>query len=101
MDLRAIYLPDLAFDPKEGSFIFEYDINTNTFKMVTDEEIQYDLECVIEDENFMVFTSQITCDNWYPYDKENTVESGDVDIIDKKNVNKIIEKLKAERNKLI
>jgi len=98
MDLRAIYIPDLAFSPKEGGFIFEYYIDTNTFKMIIDEEIQYDLECVIEDENFMVFTSQITCDSWYPYDEEHTVKSGDVDFIDKKDIYKIIEQIKKERS---
>jgi hypothetical protein len=97
MDLRAIYLPDLAFNPKEGSFIFEYDINTNTFKKIMDEEVQCDLKCVVEDDEFMIFTSQITCDSWYPYDKEHTVESGDVTIINKKDIYNVIEKIKKER----
>lgn len=98
MNLRAIFLPNLAFYPEENKFIFEYDTYTDKFKMITDEKIQYDVQDIIEDNSFIVFTSQITCDSWYPYDKEHIVESGDVDIIDKINIYEIIDKIKEETN---
>lgn len=94
MNLRAVYLPDLAFDPKDGNRIFEYDFEVNKFKMMLDEEIQYWLEDVIEDENFLVLKTNLSTDSWYPYGKGDSVISGEVEIIDKKDIKCVIEKIK-------
>lgn len=51
MKTRAIYTPDIRFDK-----VLVFELQGNKFICVTDEEIQYDIEDVIADNDWMIFS---------------------------------------------
>ena len=50
--IRAIYIGDVRFDVCP---VFELNFETNYFKMIKDNEIKYEKECVYEDSDFLIF----------------------------------------------
>lgn len=50
--IRAIYIGDVRFDQCP---VFELNMNTNYFEMLTDKEYRYEKEVVEEDDEFLVF----------------------------------------------
>lgn len=50
--IRAIYIGDVRFDRCP---VFELNMNTNYFEMLTDKEYRYEKEVVEEDDEFLVF----------------------------------------------
>lgn len=98
MEIRAIYLPDLAFDPSLGNFIFKLDLSDNKFKMMIDESFQYDVDSVINDIDFLIVATEITKKSW-KLSSEARIESlGEYRIIEHKNLLKEIDFLKKEMN---
>ena len=64
MEIKAIYLPDLAFDSSEGGFTFIYDSNAKRFVMESDKEVSYSEDSVLEDtESWLLFETQLLMDN--------------------------------------
>lgn len=60
-NIKAIYLPDLAFNSKE-SCIYEYEKGQDFFYMATDNEIIYDIEPLVEDEDWYIFETDLKID---------------------------------------
>lgn len=58
MKIRAIYLPDIAFNDTKN-IIFEFNKDTNSFILIGDESYRYDIECIIEDSNWILFETQL------------------------------------------
>ena len=58
MKIRAIYLPDIAFNDTKN-IIFEFNKDTNSFILIGDESYRYDKECIIEDSNWILFETQL------------------------------------------
>lgn len=83
MKIRAIYLPDLAFEPCDGNLIFEYDKQTKRFHMCIDPEFMYDVQAILEDNNWIVFETELCKD-------ENSIQYGITNIISKENLLKRI-----------
>ena len=50
--IRAIYIGDIRFDQCP---VFELNLDTNYFEMLTDKEFRYEKEVVEEDDEFLVF----------------------------------------------
>ncbi|MGF7058468.1 hypothetical protein [Brassicibacter mesophilus] len=50
--IRAIYIGDVRFDQCP---VFELNVETNYFEMLTDKEFRYERECVEEDSDFLIF----------------------------------------------
>lgn len=50
--IRAIYIGDVRFDRCP---VFELNMDTNYFEMLTDKEYRYEKEVVEEDDEFLVF----------------------------------------------
>lgn len=71
--IKAIYLPDLAFDSNK-SCIFEYKKGQDFFFMATDNEIIYDIEPLVEDENWYIFETELKIDE----DSINKFKYGEV-----------------------
>lgn len=64
MEIKAIYLPDLAFDSSKGGFTFVYDPNTKRFVMESDREVSYSEDSVLEDiESWLLFSTQLLVDD--------------------------------------
>ena len=64
MKIKAIYLPDLAFDASGGNFNFVYELESKVFKMEIDEEISYSEEDVLEDiESWLLFKTELMVDD--------------------------------------
>lgn len=64
MKIKAIYLPDLAFDSNTGNFNFVYNSNTKRFVMEIDKEISYSEDNVIEDmESWLLFKTELIIDD--------------------------------------
>lgn len=102
MNIRAVYLPDLAFANDKKNYTFEYNYESNKFEMIIDNECAYEIEMIIEDANFMLFVSEIICDGFYPYDEEHTIKSGNICIIkDKGELYNIIKLIKNDNEKEI
>lgn len=59
--IKAIYLPDLAFNSKE-SCVFEYEKGQDFFYMATDSEIIYDIKPLVEDEDWYIFETELKVD---------------------------------------
>ncbi len=51
MKTRAIYTPDMRFDK-----VLVFELQNNKFICITDEEIRYDIEDVIADSDWMIFS---------------------------------------------
>lgn len=64
MKIKAIYLPDLAFDARGGNFNFVYEPDTKMFKMEIDKEISYSEDDVLEDvESWLLFKTELMVDD--------------------------------------
>jgi hypothetical protein len=64
MQIKAIYLPDLAFDSSEGNFNFVYKSDTKTFDMEIDKEISYSEDSVLQDiESWLLFETKLITDD--------------------------------------
>lgn len=64
MKIKAIYLPDLAFDSNAGNFNFVYEPDTKRFVMEIDKEIKYLEESVLEDiESWLLFKTELKVDD--------------------------------------
>ena len=50
--IRAIYIGDIRFDQCP---VFELNLDTNYFEMLTDKEFRYEKEVVEEDDHFHIF----------------------------------------------
>lgn len=50
--IRAIYIGDVRFNQCP---VFELNVETNYFEMLTDKEFRYEKECVEEDSDFLIF----------------------------------------------
>ena len=64
MKIKAIYLPDLAFDSNEGNFNFVYRADIKRFVMEIDKEISYSEDSVLEDvESWLLFKTELMKDD--------------------------------------
>jgi len=64
MKIKAIYLPDLAFDSSEGNFNFIYEPVIKRFVMEIDKEISYSEDSVLEDiESWLLFKTELMVDD--------------------------------------
>jgi len=64
MKIKAIYLPDLAFDSNEGNFNFVYRADIKRFVMEIDKEISYSEDSVLEDiESWVLFKTELKVDD--------------------------------------
>lgn len=64
MKIKAIYLPDLAFDSSKGGFNFVYEPNIKRFVMESNKEISYSEDSVLEDiESWLLFETRLITDD--------------------------------------
>jgi hypothetical protein len=82
--LKAIYKPDLAFDGL--AIIFEYNKDKNQFIMVDDKDYCYDVDALVEDEDWLIFKTCLHSDGEH--------DCGETAIIYNKDILKYIEQLK-------
>lgn len=64
MRVKAIYLPDLAFDSNECGFTFIYEPNTKMFVMESNREVSYSEDTILEDiESWLLFKTELMTDD--------------------------------------
>lgn len=78
-ELKAIYLPDLAFSQKEYSTMFAYDPESGNFEMESNNDFSYPKESVLEDDSFIIFLTELIEES---FDGE-TIKYGKVEMITK------------------
>lgn len=76
--LKAIFLPDLAHDSSK-SYTFEYNKEANQFYMVTDKDIAYDPIFLIEDEDWLIFETELVADEEYNYGEVKIIPRTDLE----------------------
>ena len=55
MEIRAIHLPDLAFDPSFGVDIFKYNFEKKSFVAINDPGKEYSLNYIVGNKDFNGF----------------------------------------------
>lgn len=89
MNIKAIYLPDLAFPATEGNNIFIYNKERKVFEMEIDSDFTYDVDSIIDDEKWMFF-STVLIESECKEDNETKMEYGNVIQIQPNEVLKLI-----------
>ena len=93
MEIRAIYLPDLAFDPSFGINIFKYNFEKKSFVAINDPGKEYSLNYIMGNEDFLVFKSEIKTESWKLLSQATITKRGVIEIINHDDILDTIEKL--------
>ena len=93
MEIRAIYLPDLAFDPSFGVNIFKYNFEKKSFVAINDPGKEYSLNFIVGNKDFLVFKSEIKTESWKLLNQATITKRGVIEIISHDNILDTIEKL--------
>lgn len=57
--IKAIYMPDIAYDSKEGNFNFVYNLEERVFIMEIDSEVRYSEDSIIDDDQWLLFETDL------------------------------------------
>lgn len=93
MEIRAIHLPDLAFDPSFGVNIFKYNFEKKSFVAINDPGKEYSLNYIMGNKDFLVFKSEIKTESWKLLSQATITKRGVIEIINHDDILDTIEKL--------
>ena len=93
MEIRAFYLPDLAFDPSFVVNIFKYNFEKKSFVAINDPGKEYSLNYIIGNKDFLVFKSEIKTESWKLLSQATITKRGVIEIINHDDILDTIEKL--------